>query len=1060
MADEKEPAQSPGMKSDVWDYVRRRNELDREIQEKFARPVTIMFTDIKGSTTFFDMRGDLEGVTMLQRHNDLVVPPIEENGGHILQRLGDGLLATFPTAAPGVKAGIEIQQRLAGYNAKVAEREQIHVRVGLNTGMGLVEESNVFGDAVNTAARVQTLAEPGQILVSDSTYQEASRDLGTSIFLPVGPAALKGKLEKVVVLEVVWSPDQARLRAAAHATTDKARQVLHLEVSRTGARLKVASREVTDGATAAGGEAEEVPYDEAAVGQTVQRIEALLGGADRDGRIPKQNLEDLAGLGHRLWEQLLPPATRTRVSESASPELVLTLDDQLTRIPWELLNDGREFLGLRFAIGRVVTGARQLAASRPREARGPLKIAVMADPQGTLPQAQSEGTQLGTHLDDRPEYQVVVNDRSVSRAEFLAQFGGSDVIHVAGQVEYDAASAAAGGFVLGDGRMTATDLGRLPSGATVPRLVFFTACETDGGAGRNRHSEPAVFGLATAILTTGVKHFVGSLRAVPGSAGFQFAHEFYRQLATGHSIGLAVREARRESARRHGKPELTWASYVLYGDPTARYVTSRVETATAGAPAVLARKRLMMLLAGAAAVVVLSVGLYFTLGGSGGKAHLDAGYKHLEGGRLADAQREFGAAVSARPAEAYEGLALVALRQNDPASAQKFCAEAQKKDAPRPGCVLVQGDAVALAGDLPKAAQNYEAVVSFAGVPGISKSIAYTRLGRLAAEQGQPDRAQAAYGKAQESDPGNWEALSNMGALLRRQGRYAEAAATLEKAAAINPGDPLVQTLLKDVRVTEGTSKDAEKAKRVDALVDDLAARFKRGDVARPPASRDDWTSPPLTISLLGLESRGRMAFREGEYDFMLLRIGQALESQTRARLVERAVMDKLLAELKLSSSALADQKTALQLGRVLSARLITVGTVAGGASEWTLTLRVIETETSTVVASIAQGFPMTQSTAQVADAVAKDLAGKLRKTFPLRARVVGGGGGEVVLNVGTGEGAAVGQKLMIFKEGAGGQREVVGEAEISEVTDKQSRAKLSGDAKPLPAGLKALERS
>jgi len=89
-----------------------------------------------------------------------------------------------------------------------------------------------------------------------------------------------------------------------------------------------------------------------------------------------------------------------------------------------------------------------------------------------------------------------------------------------------------------------------------------------------------------------------------------------------------------------------------------------------------------------------------------------------------------------------------------------------------------------------------------------------------------------------------------------------------------------------------------------------------------------------------------------------------------------------------------------------------------------------------------------------------QNIAARLRKTFPLRARVVGGGAGEVVLNVGTGEGAAVGQKLMIFRESAGGQREVVGEAEISEVTDKQSRAKLSGDARPLPAGLKAIERS
>src|SRR5262245_3533625 len=119
-----------------------------------------MFTDIKGSTTFFDMRGDLEGVTMLQRHNDLVVPPIESAGGRVLQRLGDGLLAVFPAATPGVKAGIEIQKRLHAHNEGRAEREQILVRVGLNSGMGLVEESNVFGDAVNTAARVQSLAEP------------------------------------------------------------------------------------------------------------------------------------------------------------------------------------------------------------------------------------------------------------------------------------------------------------------------------------------------------------------------------------------------------------------------------------------------------------------------------------------------------------------------------------------------------------------------------------------------------------------------------------------------------------------------------------------------------------------------------------------------------------------------------------------------------------------------------------------------------------------------------------------------------------------------------------
>src|SRR5262245_8671305 len=473
-----------------------------------------MFTDIKGSTTFFDMRGDLEGVTMLQRHNDLVVPSIENNGGRVLQRLGDGLLAVFPASTSAVKAGMEIQRRLHEHNSKSPEREQIHVRVGLNSGLAMVEENNVFGDAVNTAARVQSLADPGQILVSESTYKEAAKDLGTDIFLPVGPAALKGKLEKVVVLEVLWSPEQARLRAAVQSD-DPRRCVLHLEVTRTGGRLTVASREVAGLDEAAVRQVEERAHDEAALTETLRRIEALLGGFDRDGRLSRQNVEDLGGLGRLLSEQLLTPDARARLAQSTAAELVLTLDDELARVPWELLHDGRDFLGLRFGVGRVVTSARQLAASKPREHTGPLKVALIADPAGALPEALRHGTQLGTHLGDRDEYQALVNDRKVSRAAFTAQFGSSDVVHVAGQATYDD-----NGFVLGDGTITVAELARRPSSARVPRLVFFTAAE-DAEAGRNPHDERSVFAFATGIVSSGVQHFVGSLRALRGASGFQ-----------------------------------------------------------------------------------------------------------------------------------------------------------------------------------------------------------------------------------------------------------------------------------------------------------------------------------------------------------------------------------------------------------------------------------------------------------------------------------------------------------------------------------------------------------
>jgi hypothetical protein len=402
------------------------------------------------------------------------------------------------------------------------------------------------------------------------------------------------------------------------------------------------------------------------------------------------------------------------VAQTTAPELTLTIDDQLTRIPWELLHDGASF-GLRFAMGRVVSTAKSLAASKPREARGPLKIALVADPRGDLPKALSEATHLGTRIGDRPEFDVVVNDRAVTRAELLAQFEASDILHVAGQVEYDPPEARQR-LRLADGRVSAADLGRLPAGATVPRLVFVTACEAEGAAG-GAPGEPAVFGLASAILMAGVKHFIGSLRAAPDSAGFQFADDLIGA-GRGQSIGVAMREARRAAVRRFGKTELTWTASVLYGDPSTRYVTpSRAQAVPAG-PAVLERRRLLRLLVGVAAGVVVAGGLYFMLAGGGGKAQIDAAYRHLEGGRLAEAARDFEGAIKARPAEAYEGLALVALRQGDPTAAQKFCAEAQKVDARRPGCVLVQGDTVAQQGDLTKAAANYESVVSFAACPG------------------------------------------------------------------------------------------------------------------------------------------------------------------------------------------------------------------------------------------------------------------------------------------------------------------------------------------------------
>ena len=108
--------------------------------------------------------------------------------------------------------------------------------------MGLVDAQEVFGDAVNVAARVETLAAPDQILVSEAVYREVASELGADLFLPIGPSTLKGKLERVVIYEVIWSPEQTRLRTVVRGVSGELRRVLYLEVSRFGARAESFSR--------------------------------------------------------------------------------------------------------------------------------------------------------------------------------------------------------------------------------------------------------------------------------------------------------------------------------------------------------------------------------------------------------------------------------------------------------------------------------------------------------------------------------------------------------------------------------------------------------------------------------------------------------------------------------------------------------------------------------------------------------------------------------------------------------------------------------------------------
>src|SRR4051794_19194907 len=191
-------------------------QLDRAAElEKLRRNITVMFTDLKGSTAYFEKYGDAAGLIMVHHCNSLLSDAVTRHGGRVIKTIGDAVMAAFEDQAEAVQAAIEMQQAITADNAGKAESQRILVRVGINHGPGIVKSDDVFGDVVNVASRVESAAAPEQILISDTLYRGVSANTNFEI-RPMGKFALKGKAEERDLFEVAWRK-QAEPVAPSHS---------------------------------------------------------------------------------------------------------------------------------------------------------------------------------------------------------------------------------------------------------------------------------------------------------------------------------------------------------------------------------------------------------------------------------------------------------------------------------------------------------------------------------------------------------------------------------------------------------------------------------------------------------------------------------------------------------------------------------------------------------------------------------------------------------------------------------------------------------------------------
>jgi class 3 adenylate cyclase len=161
----------------------------------------IMFTDLKDSTRMTTLYGDAKALHLLHVHNALTRNSLNAHRGREIKHTGDGIMASFASVPDAVECAIAIQKAFAAYNQEHAEAP-LYLRIGMSAGEPIEEHGDLFGKAVQLAARLCAHAEPSQILIDQVVLDQWS---GKQLpFADLGEVTPKGFAHAVRVYEVQW----------------------------------------------------------------------------------------------------------------------------------------------------------------------------------------------------------------------------------------------------------------------------------------------------------------------------------------------------------------------------------------------------------------------------------------------------------------------------------------------------------------------------------------------------------------------------------------------------------------------------------------------------------------------------------------------------------------------------------------------------------------------------------------------------------------------------------------------------------------------------------------
>lgn len=427
-------------------------------------------------------------------------------------------------------------------------------------------------------------AEIDELIASVRQKQQNAAQFAhqADLLLLQSPLDTRKRFEYTVLLRTPSEPGSHGINIQGSSTIAAADRTLMEEALGRVTAAIGRTRQFTSRNLEAAGPVESTPSAPPSTDQsTTDALKNLI--VDDDGEwVPSDPSQLIRSVGDLMYRLFMPEQMQQYLGEAPCSITVTTNDLEL---PWELMVHRGEFICLGRPVARMPMG--QVFPRFEMRTPGPVRklrfLLIYADPKQNLPSAEAEVRAIEESLrqtwKDKIEVEVLDRVNASSRRLNAVLLGGRyDVIHYAGHAAFDEHNPDLSGLLLeGEEVFFAQKIRRLLEGRP---LVFLNACEAARTANEQQADpqsrveyllkRPAE-GLASAFIYGGALACIGPLWSVYDKPAAEFAVSCYNKVLEGYMIGEAMRLARHESRKAH-PDHITWAAFVLYGDPTFRLV--------------------------------------------------------------------------------------------------------------------------------------------------------------------------------------------------------------------------------------------------------------------------------------------------------------------------------------------------------------------------------------------------------------------------------------------------------------------------------------------------------